>query len=86
MGIRDGVMPDTGNPRIVVLDREGNFLDAFGSHCNLGDPTNTPCRDSDGDGPLALGDGQFYEPWGVAVDPAGDILSLIHISEPTRPY
>jgi len=67
------VIADTGNHRIVVLDRDGGFLDAFGSHCNLGDPANTPCQDPDGAGPLALGDGQFYEPWGVAVDANGDI-------------
>jgi DNA-binding beta-propeller fold protein YncE len=67
------VIADTGNHRIVVLDRAGAFLNAFGSHCNLGDPTNTPCQDPDGAGPLALGDGQFYEPWGVAVDAAGAI-------------
>jgi DNA-binding beta-propeller fold protein YncE len=32
-----------------------------------------PVSDADGAGPLAAGDGQFFEPWGVAVDPAGNI-------------
>jgi DNA-binding beta-propeller fold protein YncE len=31
------------------------------------------CVDPDGAGPLALGDGQFYEPWGIAVDADGNI-------------
>lgn len=67
------VIADTNNHRIVVLDSQGGFLRAFGSHCNLNDRTNTPCVDPDGDGPLVEGDGQFFEPWGVAVDEAGQI-------------
>ena len=68
------VIADTGNHRVVVLDRDGNYLRSFGSYCNLGDPTNTPCVDPDGDGPLVTGDGQFYEPWGVAVDAQGNLF------------
>jgi sugar lactone lactonase YvrE len=67
------VIADTGNHRIVVLDSAGGYVRSFGSYCNLTDPTNTPCSDPDGDGPLATGDGQFYEPWGVAVDGEGSI-------------
>ena len=67
------VIADTGNHRIVVVDGAGVELRTFGSHCNLTDPTGTPCVDPDGEGPLALGDGQFFEPWGVAVDPTGQI-------------
>lgn len=67
------VIADTGNHRIVVLDSAGVFLRSFGSYCNLGDQANTPCTDPDDSGPLALGDGQFYEPWGVAVDGEGTI-------------
>lgn len=67
------VVADTNNHRIVVLDNQGGFLRAFGSHCNLNDRANTPCVDPDGDGPLVEGDGQFFEPWGVAVDEAGQI-------------
>jgi uncharacterized protein (TIGR03663 family) len=67
------VIADTGNHRIVVLDAAGSYVRSFGSFCNVNDPTNTPCSDPDGDGPLATGDGQFYEPWGVAVDGSGNI-------------
>jgi DNA-binding beta-propeller fold protein YncE len=67
------VIADTGNHRIVVLDALGNYVRSFGSFCNVNDSANTPCADPDGDGPLATGDGQFYEPWGVAVDASGNI-------------
>jgi uncharacterized protein (TIGR03663 family) len=65
------VIADSGNHRIVVLDASGNFLRSFGSYCKLDDSTG--CTDPDGAGPLAVGDGQFNEPWGVAVDAAGQI-------------
>ncbi|HMN27537.1 MAG TPA: NHL repeat-containing protein, partial [Caldilineaceae bacterium] len=65
------VIADTGNNRIVVLDAAGNFVTAFGSPCKLAD--NTGCVDPDGAGPLEVGDGQFNEPWGIAVDRAGQI-------------
>lgn len=72
-GVR--VIADTGNNRIVVLDRDGNFVRAFGSTCRLGEGAASGCLDPDGDGgPLALGDGQFYEPWGVAVNADGRIF------------
>ncbi|NJN84162.1 MAG: hypothetical protein HC802_19050 [Caldilineaceae bacterium] len=68
------VIADSGNHRIVVLDAEGGLLQAFGSHCRLGEEEAGGCVDPDGDGPLALGDGQFFEPWGVAVDDQGRIF------------
>ncbi|MBX3015302.1 MAG: TIGR03663 family protein [Caldilineaceae bacterium] len=68
------VIADTGNNRIVVLDRDGNFVRAFGSGCRLGEGEAGGCQDPDGNGPLALGDGQFYEPWGVATDALGQIF------------
>jgi uncharacterized protein (TIGR03663 family) len=67
------VIADSGNHRIVVLDATGNYVRSFGSYCNINDTANTPCTDPDGDGPLSAGDGQFYEPWGVAVDAGGNI-------------
>ncbi len=66
------VIADTGNHRIVVLDAAGNFARAFGSVCQLYQDSSS-CIDPDGDGPLELGDGQFNEPWGVAVDDAANI-------------
>lgn len=67
------IIADSGNHRIVVLDANGNFVRAFGSLCKLNENL-AGCVDPDGDGPLAQGDGQFNEPWGVAVDPAGQIF------------
>lgn len=68
------VIADTGNNRIVLLDREGAFVRAFGSACRLGEGEAGGCQDPDGAGPLVLGDGQFYEPWGVAVNASGQIF------------
>jgi DNA-binding beta-propeller fold protein YncE len=65
------VIADSGNNRIVVLDAGGNFVRAFGSTCQLADGSG--CVDPDGAGPLESGDGQFNEPWGVAVDGSGAI-------------
>ena len=65
---------DTGNHRIVVTDAAGNFLTAFGSRCDLAQGAAGGCVDPDGSGPLALGDGQFNEPWGIAVAPDGTIF------------
>ncbi|RIK41937.1 MAG: hypothetical protein DCC55_10415 [Chloroflexi bacterium] len=65
------VIVDSGNNRVVVLDAAGNFVRAFGSTCKLAD--NSGCVDPDGAGPLESGDGQFNEPWGVAVDQSGNI-------------
>jgi DNA-binding beta-propeller fold protein YncE len=67
------VIADTGNHRIVVLDANGSFLREFGSHCRLAEGEAGGCVDPDGAGPLILGDGQFYEPWGVTVDADGNI-------------
>ncbi len=67
------VIADTGNNRIVVLDRDGKFLRTFGSACNLTKADAPGCLDPDGAGPLVVGDGQFNEPWGIAVDPKGEI-------------
>jgi DNA-binding beta-propeller fold protein YncE len=67
------VIADTGNNRIVVLGADGSFINTFGSGCNLKEGAASGCVDPDGSGPLALGDGQFFEPWGVAVDSNGRI-------------
>lgn len=67
------VIADTGNHRIVVVGADGALLATFGSLCRLGEGEVGGCVDPDGDGPLVLGDGQFNEPWGVAVDSSGTI-------------
>ncbi|MFO7631657.1 MAG: TIGR03663 family protein [Caldilinea sp.] len=70
----DRVIADTNNHRIVILNSSGEFIRTFGSYCNLNDQANMPCLDPDGDGPLVAGDGQLFEPWGVAVDETGQIF------------
>ncbi len=68
------VIADTGNHRIVIADANGGLVSAFGSQCRLGEGAAGGCVDPDGAGALELGDGQFNEPWGVAVDAQGDIF------------
>jgi uncharacterized protein (TIGR03663 family) len=68
------LIADTGNDRVVVLDRAGGFTSAFGSRCDLGQGPAGGCLDPDAAGPRALGDGQFREPWGIASGPAGEIV------------
>jgi uncharacterized repeat protein (TIGR01451 family) len=68
---------DYNNHRVQVFSAPGVFAYKFGSFCGL-DPSSTEfgigCVDPDGSGPLALGDGQFEFPEGIAVDSAGRIL------------
>ena len=61
------IVADAGNHRILVLGRDGSLRHSFGSHCSLDQGASAECLDADGAGPLELGDGQFNEPWGVAV-------------------
>lgn len=58
---------DTGNNRVVVLNSDGSSRLTFGSTCFLAEEGSRGCTDPDGEGPLELGDGQFREPWGIAV-------------------
>jgi predicted membrane-bound mannosyltransferase/DNA-binding beta-propeller fold protein YncE len=62
------IIADSDNHRIVILNPEGAFIRSIGSFCELGKGAEGSCVDPDGDGPRALGDGQFNQPWGVAVD------------------
>ncbi len=62
---------DSGNHRIVILNGNGDFVRAVGSRCNLAEGEAGGCVDPDGSGPLTLGDGQFNEPWGIALDATG---------------
>jgi len=52
---------DSDNHRVQVFDAGGTFLTQWGSQCNLADGRG--CADG-------LGQGQFQEPWGIAVAPA----------------
>jgi uncharacterized protein (TIGR03663 family) len=67
------VIADSGNDRIVVLNRDGTLRFTFGSSCRLIHRPAVGCLDPDGGGPGAVGDGQFHEPWGIAVSSVGEI-------------
>lgn len=67
----DVYVVDSDNHRVQVFDDQGTFLRAWGSRCDLS--TGQGCVDPDGDGPLAPGDSQFLEPWGVAVSGDGRV-------------
>jgi uncharacterized protein (TIGR03663 family) len=60
---------DSDNHRVQVFDANGNFLREWGSRCQL--DSGQGCVDPDGNGPLSYGDGQFQEPWGIAVGDDG---------------
>jgi uncharacterized protein (TIGR03663 family) len=62
---------DSDNHRVQVFDSQGNWQQSWGSNCNLS--TGHGCLDPDGSGPLQFGDGQFQEPWGIAVDEEGNV-------------
>jgi len=72
---RNVYVVDSDNARIQVFTTDGVLVTQWGSRCNLADPVG--CQDPDGSGPLALGDGQFQEPWGIAVDSAG----LVYVAD-----
>ncbi len=61
---------DSGNHRVVRFDPQGESI-AWGSFCSL--ETGQGCLDPDGPGPQPLGAGQFFEPWGIAVDAQGRV-------------
>jgi uncharacterized protein (TIGR03663 family) len=62
---------DSDNHRVQVFDAGGVFLREWGSQCNLS--TDVGCADLDGDGPMGYSDGQFQEPWGIAVADDGRV-------------
>jgi len=66
------LVADLVNDRIQKFDAAGNFLLKFGTFCNIG--TLAGCIDPDGPGPLEVGDGQFWQPGGIAVDGSGNIV------------
>jgi uncharacterized protein (TIGR03663 family) len=69
------VVADTGNHRVVVIGRDGALRRIVGNgRCDLRDAAQPGCVDPDGGGPMAKGDGQFNEPWGVAMSDAGELF------------
>jgi DNA-binding beta-propeller fold protein YncE len=56
---------------VQVFDADGAPLREWGSQCNLAGEQS--CADLDGDGPMTFGDGQFQEPWGIAVAEDGRV-------------
>jgi DNA-binding beta-propeller fold protein YncE len=67
---------DARNHRIQKFTENGAFITSWGSRCDLS--TNFGCQDPDGSsGPRSLGDGQFSEPLGIALDPTGTFLNVI---------
>ncbi len=66
---------DSDNARIQVFGSDGTFLRQWGSYCDI--ETALGCVDPDGAGPLASGDGQFKEPWGITVDADG----LVYVAD-----
>ena len=66
------------NHRIQKFDSDGNFLEEWGTFCNLYSVNPEGCTDPDGSGPLEFGDGQFNLPRDVVVDTAGKIYVADH--------
>jgi DNA-binding beta-propeller fold protein YncE len=62
---------DTSNHRIQKFDNNGTFITKWGSVCIL--QFRDECVDPDGPGPLELGDGQFFDPRGIAVGKDGSV-------------
>lgn len=55
---------DSGNNRVQVFNPDGSFLRQWGSTCKL----------DKGEGCQGKGEGQFNEPWGIAVDKDGNVF------------
>jgi DNA-binding beta-propeller fold protein YncE len=65
---------DTANHRIVKLAPDGQLVDTWDSAWWRGLESWKPgCLDNN-DRQLALGDGEFCEPWGIAVGPDGNVF------------
>jgi DNA-binding beta-propeller fold protein YncE len=62
---------DTGNHRIQIFNPDGTFLRQFGSLCKL--DTHQGCQPAPQGAAGGEGQGQFNEPWGIAVGKDGSI-------------
>lgn len=69
---------DNGKPQIVEFSSDGTFIKEWGSICKI--YTKDWCVDPDGTGPFELGDGQFYDPIGIAIDDSGNV----YVTDPTN--
>ncbi|MFY3739840.1 MAG: sugar lactone lactonase YvrE [Candidatus Nitrosomirales archaeon] len=70
---RDKVyVSDPQNNRIEKFDKNGNFITKWGSYCFI-ESNYDGCVDPDGSGSLAVGDGQFLDPTGIAFDISGNV-------------
>lgn len=67
------VVADAGNHRVLVLGADGELRFVIGKgRCALEEAGQPGCVDPDQRGPRVNGEGQFNEPWGVAVGPDGE--------------
>jgi DNA-binding beta-propeller fold protein YncE len=62
---------DSGNNRVQVFNPDGSFLRQWGSTCKL--DTREGCQPAPAGSPGGDGQGQFNEPWGIAVDRDGNV-------------
>jgi sugar lactone lactonase YvrE len=63
------------NSRVQKFTSDGQFITKWGSTCILNGVFQlySGCKDPDNNGPLAIGDGQFNHPQGIAVDGGGNV-------------
>jgi uncharacterized protein (TIGR03663 family) len=59
------VIADSGNDRIVVLERDGTLRRLIGNGKCVLENGKAGCVDPDGPGRFSAGDGQMNEPWGA---------------------
>jgi uncharacterized protein (TIGR03663 family) len=64
---------DSDNHRIVKFSPEGQVVDTWDSTWWHGLQSYKPGCLDEADRPLSQGDGEFCEPWGIAVGPAGKV-------------
>ena len=68
----DVYVVDSGNNRVQKFTYDGKFITKWGSSCDLTDPYDDLCN-KDAPGAFEIGDGQFNNPEGIAVDISGNV-------------